>query len=73
MGVVGPEPENIQGLSDDFLLAHVLNLSIHFQYKVVYVCIFSLQVNMNPMRNIRPSSWQINLKKNMFDNEALVK
>ena len=52
MGVVGPEPENIQGLSDDFLLAHVLNLSTHFQYKlyldqVVYVCLFSLQVKMN--------------------------
>ena len=68
MGVVGPEPENIQGLSDDFLLAHVLNLSTHFQYKlyldqVVYVCLFSLQVKMNSMRNIRPSSWQINFEE----------
>ena len=68
MGVVGPEPENIQGLSDDFLLAHVLNLSTHFQYKlyldqVVYVCLFSLQVKMNSMRNIRPSLWQINVEE----------
>ena len=68
MAVVGPEPENIQGLSDDFLLAHVLNLSTHFQYKlyldqVVYVCLFSLQVKMNPMRNIRPSLWQINFEE----------
>ena len=68
MGVVGPEPENIQGLSDDFLLAHVLNLSTHFQYKlyldqVVYVCLFSLQVKMNSMRNIRPSLWQINFEE----------
>ena len=68
MGVVGPEPENIQGLSDDFLLAHVLNLSTHFQYKlyldqVVYLCLFSLQVKMNSMRNIRPSLWQINFEE----------
>ena len=71
MGVVGSEPENIiQSLPDDFLLARVLNLLTHFQYKlyldqVVYfqACIFSLQVKMNSMRNIRPSLWQINFEE----------